>query len=168
MAATPILALPYPIGTDRVADGDNAMQALAERIELVLPRGRLAYAETTLAQSGIPAAATDLTGLAFPLTLTTKRFVLLACALIAGPNVAGNWVSLQLHKDGAAVQAVNWPMPVAGAATYMAVSVMLTLPAATYAFKVRGAITLGSGTWFTGATPTSPGYLLATDYGLAP
>ena len=27
------LAFPYPTGTDRVADGDNAMQALAEKID---------------------------------------------------------------------------------------------------------------------------------------
>jgi hypothetical protein len=30
---TPKYALPYPTGTDRVMDGDNAMQALAEAIE---------------------------------------------------------------------------------------------------------------------------------------
>jgi hypothetical protein len=31
--ATPKYALPYPTGTDRVMDGDNAIQALAERVE---------------------------------------------------------------------------------------------------------------------------------------
>jgi hypothetical protein len=30
---TPKYGLPYPTGTDRVADGDNAMQALAEKID---------------------------------------------------------------------------------------------------------------------------------------
>lgn len=30
---TPVLGLPYPTGTDRVADGDNAIQALADKIE---------------------------------------------------------------------------------------------------------------------------------------
>lgn len=34
--ATPILGLPYPTGTDRVADGDNAIQALAAKLEEVL------------------------------------------------------------------------------------------------------------------------------------
>lgn len=29
-------ALPFPVGTDRVMDGDNAMQALAERVDLLL------------------------------------------------------------------------------------------------------------------------------------
>jgi hypothetical protein len=32
---TPKLALPYPLGTDRVADGDDAIKALAERVETV-------------------------------------------------------------------------------------------------------------------------------------
>lgn len=35
-ATTPIFALPYPTGTDRVMDGDNAIQALAEKVELLL------------------------------------------------------------------------------------------------------------------------------------
>lgn len=30
------LAIPYPVGTDRVTDGDNAMQALAERLDLLM------------------------------------------------------------------------------------------------------------------------------------
>lgn len=32
-ADTPIYGWPYPVGTDRVADGDNAIQDLAEAIE---------------------------------------------------------------------------------------------------------------------------------------
>lgn len=32
-ATTPTWLIPYPTGTDRVADGDNAMQALAERVD---------------------------------------------------------------------------------------------------------------------------------------
>lgn len=39
---TPNLKIPYPVGTDRVADGDNAMQAIAERLEARLPYGCLA------------------------------------------------------------------------------------------------------------------------------
>ena len=36
---TPFYAFPYPLGTDRVADGDNAIQALAEKMEAVLGKG---------------------------------------------------------------------------------------------------------------------------------
>lgn len=35
-STTPSLAIPYPVGTDRVMDGDNAMQSLAERVDLLL------------------------------------------------------------------------------------------------------------------------------------
>lgn len=36
MATTPVYAIPYPVGTDRVMDGDNAMQAIADRVEAIL------------------------------------------------------------------------------------------------------------------------------------
>jgi hypothetical protein len=35
-STTPKFAIPYPVGTDRVMDGDNAMQAIAERVEALL------------------------------------------------------------------------------------------------------------------------------------
>lgn len=38
-AQTPILAIPYPQNTDRVADGNEAMQAMAERLEAILAGG---------------------------------------------------------------------------------------------------------------------------------
>jgi hypothetical protein len=30
---TPVFKVPYPVGSDRVMDGDNAMQAIADRVE---------------------------------------------------------------------------------------------------------------------------------------
>lgn len=39
-ATTPKYAFPYPQGTDRVMDGDNAIQALAEKVEAVMGTGR--------------------------------------------------------------------------------------------------------------------------------
>ena len=38
-STTPVYALPYPVGSDRVRDGDNAIQALAERVEAVIAPG---------------------------------------------------------------------------------------------------------------------------------
>jgi len=38
-STTPFYAFPYPIGTDRVMDGDDAIKALAERVEAVLGKG---------------------------------------------------------------------------------------------------------------------------------
>ena len=34
-ASTPTYAIPYPLGTDRVMDGDDAIKSLAERVEAV-------------------------------------------------------------------------------------------------------------------------------------
>jgi|SRR5262245_7902965 len=36
MPATPVLNLPYPVGTDLVVDGDDSIQALAEAVETVI------------------------------------------------------------------------------------------------------------------------------------
>lgn len=38
-ANTPKLGLPYPLGTDRVMDGDDSIHNLANRIELIMGRG---------------------------------------------------------------------------------------------------------------------------------
>lgn len=46
-ATTPIYALPYPTGTDRVMDGDNAMGALAGAVDAAL--GRISAGMTFLA-----------------------------------------------------------------------------------------------------------------------
>lgn len=35
-STTPLYELPYPVGSDRVRDGDNAIQDLAERLEAVM------------------------------------------------------------------------------------------------------------------------------------
>jgi hypothetical protein len=45
-ATTPKYAFPYPVGTDRVMDGDNAIQALAERVEAVMQTAYTAYTPT--------------------------------------------------------------------------------------------------------------------------
>jgi hypothetical protein len=36
MATTPVYKFPYPVGTDKVVDGDNAIQALATAVETAL------------------------------------------------------------------------------------------------------------------------------------
>ena len=64
MANTP-KGIPYPIGTDRVMDGDNAMQAIAEKVDALLPvtvRGSLTtdasgYATVPHGQATTPTAA---------------------------------------------------------------------------------------------------------------
>lgn len=49
MATTPAPnSIPYPVGTDRVMDGDNAMQAIAERVDTRLGKWS-SWAPTTTA-----------------------------------------------------------------------------------------------------------------------
>lgn len=62
MGSTTSHGFPYPVGTDRVMDGDNAMQALAQYTDDYLlagkvPRCRIAYASTQSIPNNV---ATDL------------------------------------------------------------------------------------------------------------
>jgi len=58
---TPIFAIPYPVGTDRVADGDDAMRSLAQRVEDRVG-GALVAQNFPAAQTDVPqAGATVLT-----------------------------------------------------------------------------------------------------------
>jgi hypothetical protein len=66
-SSTPKYQLPYPLGTDRVADGDNAIQALAERVEAITPSVR--YGVTTMATNA-QSDGTITFATPFPNTLT--------------------------------------------------------------------------------------------------
>jgi hypothetical protein len=47
------LAFPYPTGTDRVMDGDNAIQALAEKVDdFLAPLGNTVPVATVISQNG--------------------------------------------------------------------------------------------------------------------
>ena len=59
---TPSLALPYPTGTDRVMDGDNAIQALALAVETDLGR-RLRFNPLTTSIFNGATTASDITAL---------------------------------------------------------------------------------------------------------
>lgn len=58
-ASTPILAIPYPQGTDRVMDGDNAIQAVAERVEVTLAPVRYIREATKAAAQTFPNGTVD-------------------------------------------------------------------------------------------------------------
>jgi hypothetical protein len=59
-ANTPKLAIPYPLGTDLLADGDNAIQASAERVENVLGTPYRANLNKALSVSGFKPAGSVL------------------------------------------------------------------------------------------------------------
>lgn len=51
-STTPKYGIPYPLGTDRVADGDNAMQAIAQKVEDLLSK-RLQVGVVTVQLTGV-------------------------------------------------------------------------------------------------------------------
>lgn len=65
-STTAKLLLPYPVGTDRVADGDNAMEALAKRIEARMPWGVVASSIWTTATASIGANPVQLAQITVP------------------------------------------------------------------------------------------------------
>lgn len=97
---TPVLALPYPTGSDRVADGDNAMQALAERIEARMPRGFLGEGIGTTVQGGITTA--DIIGVTVTLTVPAGRRLRVTSAVTLG-GTQPSWAEFRLMMDGVIV-----------------------------------------------------------------
>lgn len=91
--ATTRFAFPYPTGTDRVADGDNAMQALAERVETVMGLATGKY--WTKVRGSTPGTYTS--G-----TWTTLHSVPLTGLPIGG--VVFVWASTILSNDTASAQ----------------------------------------------------------------
>lgn len=85
---TPIFAIPYPVGTDRVMDGDDAMAAIATSVEnlIKLPDRVTAYSAAT------PNTVTSTTWANLPTriscSLTLARPALVLCTF-------GAWISLQ-------------------------------------------------------------------------
>lgn len=91
MATTPT-GLPYPVGTDRVVDGDNAIRALAEAVHATAPNVNDFGIDLALGTQSLPANAfTTFCTLNAP-AVPAGRFLVLAgvCASFVGPGaVAG-------------------------------------------------------------------------------
>jgi len=75
---TPKFAFPYPVGTDRVMDGDNAMQALAEKVEALLGTTRSAVMTKSLGVTGYkPSGQQDVPQSHVNVTMTVAGVALL-------------------------------------------------------------------------------------------
>jgi hypothetical protein len=83
MSGTTIKGYPYPTGTDRVADGDNAIQALAEKIDTVAP---FAIAAGTVPITPPPAPGGVSTAITFPASRFTQAPI---CSITAHSNGYG-------------------------------------------------------------------------------
>jgi hypothetical protein len=129
MAATPALAIPYPIGTDRVMDGDNAMQAMAERVEALM-LGKVGAClldrvgpATALTQSpidvfGAPIAIATVTGRRYLMEVTVSAF--------RGGADATAVTALMLILNGANVRQQGIATPENGVGTLLMARVTFT------------------------------------------
>ena len=99
MATTPILALPYPLDTDRVTDGDNAIRALAERLEAKMPRGNLAHIETQVVTSGIGVTPVQLTGLTTTVTVPANRLIRVSGLVTFGQPTGNGIANLDIYDE---------------------------------------------------------------------
>lgn len=116
-ATTPIFALPYPVGTDRVMDGDNAIQALASRVEAVMAARAAGYLTglTTVGNSPIVGDVSYATPAATAPVLPANRRVLVMLDLIVTTNTAGAGMRVAFQRwpivSGVAGTAVAFGSP---------------------------------------------------------
>lgn len=82
-ATTPTYKLPYPLGTDRVADGDDAIRKLAQTVEYAFQSGTINVNVT----SGGTAASAVLT---FPVPFTAPPTVVVTAAGTNPVNVSAS------------------------------------------------------------------------------
>lgn len=120
MGTTPQWAIPYPEGSDRVMDGDNAMQAIAEAVDTILTPHKAS-------------PATVVSGADYTLTTTL--------ALITGtvigpitPNGAERWlvhgyVDMEVSTAGVGILSMSLVMTVGGTPSSLPGSVVWTPPA---------------------------------------
>lgn len=93
-------ALPYPTGTDRVMDGDNAMQALAEKIDAIIGNPRSATTTKTVSASGFkPAGMQVLPNSNVTLTMSAPGLCYIRTASDVGNITGTGYVDYRLTQD---------------------------------------------------------------------
>lgn len=136
MATTPVLALPYPIGTDRIMDGDNVIQALAERIEARLPRGYMQRADLT-ANLGPFATRGDAAGLTMTVSLTAGRWYRARVRGYAGITVANGRAGVFLMLDGTQIHGWQEDISVSNFASFECVQEFQVGSTGSHVIKVQ-------------------------------
>lgn len=103
MGTTTIFDLPYPEGSDDVIEGDDAMQALAERIEVLLTP---AYAVAPAASSSLQTGITSATAATFAGLTGTGEFTLESGSTIryTGPT---RWFLVDFEVEALAAGSTN-------------------------------------------------------------
>lgn len=165
MAATPILAIPYPVGTDRVMDGDNAMQAIAERVEALLeqrPRGPVAF--RTVSADYVPGSGSFVVpGLSFGFTTLANHRYRLTAVSHARCTSTGIFYICETFMDATTVQTATAQQYVSNAVSTLTPWADLAPTAGAHTFGLR--LTCQSGQISVSASAAQPCILELEDLG---
>lgn len=150
------LKIPYPTGTDRVADGDNAMQSLAERVDVRAPWGCLGYGETT---ANIDLANAQLFLQVTGVVIGAGRRILLQAYMPFWIGATATTLGYAINQDGAAVVSPYWHVHASGSGSLMG-SRVITPAAGTHAYTLTA-----SGAFHLNASAANVASLLIQDIG---
>ena len=160
-STTPAMKLPYPVGTDRVMDGDNAIQALAERIELVYPRGPLGMVTRTTPL----ALANSQTLFTLPaINIPECRTIRLFTRLSGYTGAAAAQVELTVAEGVGVLSREYFNMP-AASAFGLSVTAILTPTAGSHTYYAQ--VGMVTNAWTVNPETTNPAFLMIEDLGPA-
>ena len=98
MGSTTAKGYPYPVGTDRVMDGDNAIQALAEAVDTHLGRVASGFVNVNITTAGGSASVA--------VTMPVGRFTATPIA-VANATAVGNPGGFQAAALGASASSIT-------------------------------------------------------------
>jgi hypothetical protein len=151
-AATPFYAFPYPLGTDLVSGGDDAIKALADRVETIMGKGTSPTVRTWQAMRGTAGAFNSpaWTGMV-SVTLTgcpVGATVLLLSSLTLSAAVAGAQVGSRITSTGMTITPAATPLVNQGSANVWSNIAVYGIGVVTVANPVvtaEGLVNTGSG-----------------------
>lgn len=159
---TPYTKIPYPTGTDRVMDGDDAMQAIAARIEARYPRGTLIYAQWVTALGPI-GSGNVISTIAVPDNGAGRRLRITAFSTLTC-TVGGGTIISRIQEGGNDIGRADVITPAtAGVGTFVYFATIVTPSAGPHTYDLKMSASAGTGTAIGG--PDRPGYFMAEDIG---
>jgi hypothetical protein len=169
--STPTYGFPYPTGTDRVQDGDNAIAALAQAVEDeidagAVPGGELAYAQVTANQGPITGDV-DLTGLSVTVDVAAGRRIRISGEANMQSSVVNDRLGLEIAEGAVQMQAARQRAVIANDSVRLLGSITLTPTAGAHTYKLMGGRLSGTGSVTMVAGPTNPALIQVEDLGLA-
>jgi len=159
--------MPYPVGTDRVADGDNAMQALAERVDARVPWGVLAFIENTVQLGQSTGGGVDLGTLQRTVTLGSGRRIRILARCSASSTVPSDIPVIVVRQDGTQVAACGIVLPpvTAGLGLNIHLVTEISPAAGSHTYSVVGLRAAGTGQVTFNGAPLDPAMLSIEDIG---